>query len=181
MGRKDSDVVSEHRDSRDMGESSYNGAPPKRHDRYILADLGAHDMDFDLGMALYVDKRGIEGLAKIGKRMEEDEKEEPQEVEEEPLEEEGDEAAEQVEEEAVEDKSEEPQVEHYEEVNFFNSEQSWNWWGKEVPDETVKTKERKEQANAGHEASFADRLLAAWTTVKPVICGGDGEVGDAGN
>ena len=57
----------------------------------------------------------------------------------------------------------------YEEANFYLSDQSWNWWSKEMPDETINIKERKEHANTGHEISVADRLLAAWTTVKLAI------------
>ena len=56
-----------------------------------------------------------------------------------------------------------------EEANFCNSDQLWNWWSKEIPDETVELIERKEHANAGYKESVADRLLAAWTTVKPVM------------
>ena len=152
MGKKkDNYAVSEHRDSSDMNEGKYICATPKTHDWYTVADLG----DLDLDMALNVDERGSEGLAKIGERVEEDggeggngedEREEPQEAE-------GRAAAELVD---------------NEEANFFNSDQSWNWWSKETPEETVELKKRKEHANAGYKESVADRLLAAWTTVKPV-------------
>ena len=57
----------------------------------------------------------------------------------------------------------------YAEANFLISDQPWNWWSKEFPYEMVKLEERKEHANAAHKASVADGLLAAWTTVKPVI------------
>ena len=169
MGKKkDNYAVSEYRDSSDMNEGKYICASPKTHDWCTVADLGAPDMDLDtvvdLGppdmdidpdMALYVDERISERIPRIGERVEEDGREggEGKDEREEPQEAEGEEAAELVD---------------NEEANVFNSDQSWNWWSKEIPDETVKVKERKEHANAGYKESVADRLLAAWTTVKPV-------------
>ena len=162
--KKDSDAMSEYRDSSDMNEGKYNRAPLKPHDCYTVADVGAPDMDIDLDMALHVDGRGSEGLTRLGERAEEDgrergngkaEREESQEAEgEAAAEAEGERAAERVD---------------NEEVNSFNSDQPWNWWSMEILDETVKLKERQEHADAGHKASVADRLLAAWTTVKLVI------------
>ena len=159
MGKKkDNYAVSEYRDSSDMNEGKYICAPPMTHDWYTMADLGAPDKDLDLDMALYVDELGSEGLARIGEKVEEDGREGrdwedtwEEDSMEEPQEAEGEEPAELVD---------------NEEANFLNSDQSWNWWSKEIPDETV---ELKEHANAGYKESVADRLLAAWTTVKPAM------------
>ena len=159
--KKDSDAMSEHRDSSDMNEDNmnedkYTRAPLKPHDWYTVADLGAPYMELDLDMAMYVDECGSKGLVRIGGkvgedgregRVGEDEREEPQEAE-------GEAAVELVD---------------NEEANLFNSDQPWNWWSKEFLEETVKVNERQEHAVVGHKASVADSLLAAWTTVKPVI------------
>ena len=106
--------------------------------------------------ALYVDERGSKGLARTGDRVEEDRRDgrDGEDHRKEPHEVEGKEAAE---------------LMHNEEANFFNPDQPRNWGSKEIPEEMVKLEERKEHANAGHKVSVADRLLAAWTTVKPMI------------
>ena len=156
MGKKKDDyAVSEHKDSSDLNEGKYICAPPKTHDWCTVADLGAPDMDLDLDMALYVDERGSEGLARTSERAEDDGREvgEGEDERKEPQEAEGEEAAELVD---------------NEEDNLLNFDQSWNWRSKEIPDETVELKERKEHANARYKESVADRLLAAWTNVKPV-------------
>ena len=154
MGKKkDNYAVSEYRDSSDMNEGKYICAPPMTHDWYTMADLGAPDKDLDLDMALYVDELGSEGLARIGEKVEED----------------GSEGSD------WEDIWDEPEgldpteMVYNEEVNFLNSDQSWNRWSTEIPDETVELKERKDHADVGYKDSVADRLLAAWTTVKPAM------------
>ena len=163
--KKVSDAVSEHRDSSYMNEGKYNRAPPEPHDLYAVADCrgdsredsGAADLDFDNDMSFwYGDERASEGLARVGERVEEDGREglEGEDDRKEPQEAERGEAAEQVD---------------YEEASFFKSDQLWNSWSKEFSDERIKIGDMKGLANAGHKASIADRLLAAWTTVKPVI------------
>ena len=151
------DAVSEHRDSSHMNEGKYNRAPLKFYDIYIEGIMAPTE-------GCYVNERASEGLARIGVRVAEDvrevgkwknEKKRKQEA--------AEEAAEQ-----VDDR----------EANPFSSSQSWHLWGEEFSNETVKIEDTKEPPNAGHRASVADRLLAAWTTVVSVIYDGDGGVAD---
>ena len=104
----------------------------------------------------YVDERASEGLARIGVREAED----------------GREGREGEKERKRKQEAEEEEAAGHvddEEANSFSSNQSWNSWSETFSNETVKIDDSKEPANAAHKTSVADRLLAAWTTVKPVI------------
>ena len=192
MGKKkDSDAVSEHRDSSDMNEGKYNRAPPKPHDPYTVADSGgdseadsgapdldfddggensggdsgAADLDFDDDMAFfYVDERASEGLARICERVEEDGREggEGEDERKEPQEANDTVAVKRARNTIAARKSRAKRQKRTESVlhpfdrTFISSSHQ--------PAGLCTS-----NTNCISETSVADRLLAAWTTVKPVI------------
>ena len=143
-----SDTVSEHRDSSDMNEGKYDHAPPTPHDLYTVADCGkdfgadygAADLDFDDDITvLYVDERASKGRAWIGERVEEDGKE-------------GGEG---------EDKRRERQ-EANDLVRLKRARST-------IAARKFRANRQKATEFRRDQTSVAERLLAAWTTVEPVM------------
>ena len=146
-----------------MDEGKYGRAPPIPHELYTMADCGensgavstAADLDFDDNMVfLYVDGRASERRARIGGiggKVEEDRRER------------GD----------GEDKRRERQAAN--DLARLKRARSTLAARKFRANRQKATEFRRDKT------SVAERLLAAWTTVEPVMLGGDGGVGDAGN